>query len=1116
MPLAEEIKVGTRFQRSIRIDTDVNDADIVKSYVCPKSSVDVLLNMAKGFSEVGEAAFTWTGPYGSGKSSLVVALSALIGESAELRKVASRSIDSSDIAAIHSAFGVNDERAWDVVPVVGFKGNFEAALRGQLKASFKLTVEEKELDTIDLIDSIARKRGRGLLIAVDEMGKFLEAAAEGTSDIYFFQLLAEKAVRSEGRILFLGILHQAFAEYGKRLTRDIRDEWSKIQGRFIDLPLNVAGEELIELLGKAIQTSLKPKKATPLAKSIAKDISRQRLVNADVLAANLNQCWPLHPVSAALLGPISRRRFAQNQRSIFGFLNSSEPFGFQEYLKKTETSNLTLFMPDMIWDYLQYNLESSIMASPDGHRWSTAVDALARAEAYGADDDTLSLVKVIALIDLFHERSGLIAEIGILSKCVLNINKERLAEMLRNLENWSILLFRKHKGSYSLYEGSDFDIDAAIEEAYDQIPRLDLDRIRSLAEFQPIVAKKHYHETGALRWMDVDLAFSDQTISRAEDYKPSQGGMGTFLVILGSGNEDDTDLEKACANASNTGNQWPIVTSVAKNSYLIRSHARELQALEWIKNNNLAIGGDTIARREVESRLFTIKNQLIEYLEKSLSNAKWFIDGKAPVALNLKDLHQLTSKFADKIFHHGPIVNSELANRIRPSSNSNAALKALMKAMVEKVGQDRLGIVGYPAEGGLYEILLKKSELYDGCFFVPPSEDRDPSNFLAVWEAADQYFEENKDHAVPLTELYEIWSLPPYGIKAGLLPFFAIAYIMSKINGYATYLGGVYRPSIDDLFVDVLMKAPADIALRPMNFTDVGQRILAGVCTTLNKVNGNGIQLSETSKPLAIAKNLVSVIMNLPPWVLRTRQLSPNAIRLRELIKTANDPNKVLFDDLPHLFKEHEEALDRGDVQPIIDVLESSIQEMINAYPNLLDQLKRQLYDELQFKLNGDLSQLKARAENIMHISGDFKLDAFATRLANFQGSIDDIEGIASLAADKPTRDWIDLDVNRAKLHIAELSQQFNHQEAFGRVHNRKDFRQSVAFMVGTDGSPKTYVKEFTINRDQRKTVTELGGIIKAALNGHTSENTDILLAALAEIGAEILESEPMSNNETN
>jgi hypothetical protein len=46
--LAKNVQVSIRFQRSIRIDTDLTDEAIVESFVCPQSSVDVLLNMAYG------------------------------------------------------------------------------------------------------------------------------------------------------------------------------------------------------------------------------------------------------------------------------------------------------------------------------------------------------------------------------------------------------------------------------------------------------------------------------------------------------------------------------------------------------------------------------------------------------------------------------------------------------------------------------------------------------------------------------------------------------------------------------------------------------------------------------------------------------------------------------------------------------------------------------------------------------------------------------------------------------------------------------------------------------------------------------------------------------------
>jgi hypothetical protein len=94
----------------------------------------------------------------------------------------------------------------------------------------------------------------GLIVFIDEMGKFLEAAAQEGTDLYPFQQLAEAASRSSGRLIIVGVLHQAFEEYAHRLSHQLRDEWSKIQGRFVDLAINASAEEQIELLSRAIES----------------------------------------------------------------------------------------------------------------------------------------------------------------------------------------------------------------------------------------------------------------------------------------------------------------------------------------------------------------------------------------------------------------------------------------------------------------------------------------------------------------------------------------------------------------------------------------------------------------------------------------------------------------------------------------------------------------------------------------------------------------------------------------------------------------------------------------------------------------------------------------------
>lgn len=65
-------KINTRFCRSININQDLGNADILAGFICPASSEIALLNIAENVYATGQAAFTWTGPYGSGKSSLAL------------------------------------------------------------------------------------------------------------------------------------------------------------------------------------------------------------------------------------------------------------------------------------------------------------------------------------------------------------------------------------------------------------------------------------------------------------------------------------------------------------------------------------------------------------------------------------------------------------------------------------------------------------------------------------------------------------------------------------------------------------------------------------------------------------------------------------------------------------------------------------------------------------------------------------------------------------------------------------------------------------------------------------------------------------------------------------
>ena len=1109
MTMKDSVHIARRFLRSIRIDADLGDAKALEGFICPQSSANVLLTMARHVSETGQGAFTWTGPYGSGKSSLVIALSALLNGNADLQKRAAKVLGRSLTTAMWDALPTGT-KGWRIVPVVGRRDHPVVAIGEALQAAGVVAsqprggwTEAKLIEAVTEAAAANPKSFGGLIIFIDEMGKFLEAAAQDGTDIYVFQQLAEAASRSNSRLLIVGVLHQAFEEYANRLSREMRGEWSKIQGRFIDLPINTAGEEQIDLISRAIESDHQAETPTDLSRTVATLIHQGRADDAERLALMLENCWPLHPVVASLLGPISRRRFGQNQRSIFGFLNSAEPHGFQDFLRRAEAH--ALYGPDQLWDYLRANLEPSILASPDGHRWALAAEALERCESIGGEWLHIRLLKIIAVVDLFKERSGLVPGVALLRACMPEVSESDFRTALDQLNSWSFTLFRKFVDAYAIYAGSDFDIDEAVRFELGEVDSVDFSALKALAGLQPILAKRHYHETGALRWFDVNLAPLRDIVEMAASYRPSHGTIGQFLLAVPADGENEDEAARLCREAARQSDDWDIVVGISKRSWATMTLARELLALENVRQNRPELSGDSVARREIAARLAALQGQLESELHKAFDSAQWFRKHHSPKTYRHADFNGLASELADRRFGMCPILHNELLNRQKPSSNAVAAQNALLRRMVLNEGEPRLGIDGFPAEGGLFASVLEATGLYaktpNGWRFVTP-EAEDSCRLGPLWEAATEHIRSNSDRTIAISELYELWRGPPYGVKDGLLPVLAVAFILSRRHSLAAYRDGIFRARFDDLDVEYLTTDPTTIHLRWMDLSDVARRLLSGMAEIVRTLDQEN-ELVHL-EPIDVARGLVGIFERLPPWTKRTIRLSANAIRVRDVFKRARDPNQFLFDDIPAVIGAGGGRTTDEDFQRVVVGLHEGLEELVQAYPSMLHRLRDIMLAELHVPnlAPQSLGELRARAANIRQLAGDFHVEAFVGRLSQFDRSDESFEGIASLAASKPPRDWVDPDLDRAMVDVADMAQKFLRAETFARVKGRPEKRHALAVVIGMDGRPTPILEEFQVADTDRAAIDALIERVAATLEETDANHRNVILAALAELSA--------------
>jgi hypothetical protein len=1096
--LSAHVQISRRFLRSVRIDDDYGRTDALDGFVLQPSARNALETLSRHILETQQRAFTWTGPYGGGKSSLALALLSLVHPEKGVQQAARKVLNLQRQDLIQKAFDSAPGDGWTVLPIVGSRTSVVESIAekiDELPYRRKTGIPLAKRDVISELATLSEARNRrGVLVVIDELGKFLEHSATSGDDVFFYQQLAEAASRARGKLVVIGILHQAFEQYAQRLGREARDEWAKVQGRYIDISLATGTDETLDLIGRAISdTKSQHPQTKSVSKLVAESIATRKPSAPSDLPTRLDRCWPLHPVTATLLGPGSKRKFGQNERSVFGFLNSIEPKGFRDFLEGTKYSSYNYYWPWDFWDYLRTNLEPAILASPDGHRWALGAEAVERAETK-VDPLQLELVKTVALIELFRNGSGLAADEPTLQSCFPSLTSADVLSALTQLSEKSILIFRRHLNAWGVYAGSDFDIESATSKARIELGEIDIQAIAKLGTLPPVLAKRVYSQYGAMRFVTRRIISSDEAERYVQKFALEPGACAEFLLLLPGKSHSAKQVPSLAKHLSAEKENAELIVGVPLEAVRIVEAARELFALEHVFKTRTELDTDRVAAREISARIDALTAELEDLLRDSFLSARWFWHEERIEKDSSGGLSTIASNIAEKVFHQSPIFMSELINRDFPSSNSVKSRRDLMYRMLSDFSQERLGYEGYPPDAGMYASLLRATRCHQEqpsgeWAFQKPDSRQHGAALLPLWRMTDKKILRKNGSAV-LKDLYSLWEDRPYGMKAGVMPIIALAYYLANRKQLALYYDGIFTPELTPVHVDEWLQDPTRVQWRFVEINATEQQLLNALSTSLSETLGRSV----TADSLDSARALVALIMGLPEWTKRTSTISKNAELVRQNLLRANDPHRVLFLDLPSL-------LGQGDMSQVSVVLLECLQELEQAYKKMLGGIEEQLFSALDH--HASLEVLRARGSTVTGISGDFRLDAFALRLSEYQGAQSDIESLIALAVSKPSKDWNDRDIQAALIQLGQWSLDFRRIETLAPMKNRPATRQSFAVIFGQSGGNRTTTASFDVGTENAATIASHLRKIKEQRPKGLRERR-LFLAALVELGAEL------------
>ena len=1069
--IADLFNVKSRFFRSVQLERDFHDSAALSGYVRTDFVQECCERIGEGLRpKSGRRAWRVTGDYGSGKSSFALLVANVLAgrDNSQLPQIvrafdfkklgvarpvyvpvlvtcSRKSLATSLLAALHGAVASVYQK--------GAKSKLAEEIDELLNAKTEPN-DEEVIETILDVNSqlITDGKGQGLLIIVDELGKFLEFAAVNPDrrDVFLLQGLAEAASRSGNEPLFvLCMLHQGFNAYADQLNQSAQREWEKVAGRFEEIVFNQPVEQVGQLIASALNVQVD---YVPRGQQVASRNAMQQALALGWFGAAQRQplidlagrLYPLHPTVLPVLIRVFKR-FGQNERSLFSFLLSNEPFGLQAFSEQ-RLQNATPYRLSNLFDYVRTTFGHRLTVASFRSHWSLIESVI---ESYSTEEPLhLQILKTIGLLNLLND--DLLATEETVACAVAGddpIQHRQVRTALEKLQRVKHVLYdRGRSRGLCLWPHSSVDLERALDEARRtvQTPHRVASIIKEHLEARPIVARRHYINTGNLRHFEVRYC----SVAELPGLLTAQDGEADGMIIVPlceKADERIVALEFAKEPEIAGRPNWLVAVPQPLSNLV--GLVQEVQRWDWVATNTQELNGDKYGREEVSRQRQAARAQLERRIQAQVgfkqfgerTSLVWFHKGET---LEVKDGRHLLfelSRICDLTFKNAPHIHNELVNRRSLSSAAAAARMRLISAMFTHGKSPLLGMNAdkKPPEMSMYLSVLLNTGIHqeqEGAWRIGephPENDRD-CRVLPTLLRIRSVVKNHPDARVKISDLFAELRRPPFGVRDGMIPLLLTVFAITHEQDVAFYKDGSFLREMTGEHMLVLTKQPERFEIQYCKIEGVRAELFEKLLSVL-EVAPSGERRTEL---LDVVKPLCIFVAQLPAYVHNTKKLSPTAIAVRDAILAAREPSKLLFHDLPkacgiEAFPAN--ADDTKGVQAFIRGLKRAIDELRAAYPELQERLRKLLREA--FDLPGSFQQfrsaLASRAEQVVLGVKEPKLRAFCLRLMDDNLPESEwLESLGSYLALKPPAKWHDAEDDLFVQELAPLATRFHRVES--------------------------------------------------------------------------------------
>lgn len=969
-----------------------------------------------------------------------------------------------------------------------FQGDY-ASLIEQFaeKVSAKEATSKEVIKAFKNLYKTLEKEGKAVVIVVDEFGKFLEYAGknEPEKELYFVQQLAELANDEKKQITFITTLHQEFDAYASQLSKRQIQEWEKVKGRLLEIPFNEPVEQLLQLASNYLQSN---KDEFPSVNHISEVIQIIEQAQVFPLRNKLDIQFakglaPFDILSAGVLAQ-ALQRYGQNERSLFTFLESDANYGLRHYDESNPYFNLAC-----VFDYLIDNFHSYLTTSrnSDYIQWAALRKAIERVEGHIQQDvvEAVKIVKSIGLLNIFASAAAKIDGDFLEQYAKYSLGIENSASIIGVLEEKQIIRFIRYKNSYILFEGSDLNIDLALQQAESkvQVPENIVPVLKTLFQLPHVIAKQIQYIKGTPR------LFRFEIVNEPVVEYPRGEFDGVIQLIFGTSNT----VQETSSNS-----QEAVLFGVSKSVTEIRETLIEIEKVKKVIAENQ---DDSVALRELKGLRLHLIDTLNELVSQNIYNGgfDWYFHGEKVELNSTKAFNKFLSTICEKTYPDTPVFKNELMNRHSLSSAIANARGHFFEALVTQYQNENFGFPEdkYPPEKTIYQALIKqtgihrKNSLNNYDLFQPQD-----NSFQKLWDASEAFFNKAKSKRRSLKDFFEMFTEPPLKLKNGFVNFWLPIYLFIKRNDYALYHEGVFVPELNRETIDIIYKYPQRFEFKAFDLEGIRLEIFNQYRVLIQQdyeAKPTKQTFIDTIKPFLVFYN------QLKPYVKQTKiGLSTEAQRFRETISKTTDAEKAFFEDFPNAlgFRRLTEENSDG-LKLFADKLQRVIVELREAYQKLVNRFEEWLclevgVDTIDFEVCKGI--LQKRYKNIKKQQLLGKQRVF---LAQITSPLDDRESWLNAVANSIMGKGLDKMLDAEEVSI---------QSKIGNMLKELDNLQALSNMTINEEKEEAFkiditsFKKGTVGYKVRLPKSKIDGKLVSALKEKLGDDTRMNIAILTKL----------------